>query len=248
MRNTFLTGDSLTMLQTLPDESVQCVVTSPPYWGLRDYGTPAQAWGGDPGCRHDWEEHLQPAAEGTLTLNGNSALRAGHQGSNSATMKPKLSAFCCRCNAWRGSLGLEPSPELFISHLVEIFAEVRRVLRRDGTLWLNLGDSYSGSWGNYHPHSDGGKRGNKLRDSSSWNRPGYDGTKAMLPPTANCPGLKPKDLVMMPARVAIALQADGYYPQTQGPCDDAGAGCDCAAGGRVLFAERYHLGEAEPHA
>jgi len=132
----------------LADKSVQCVVTSPPYFGLRDYGV-------------------------------------------------------------NGQLGLEATPELYVEHMVAVFREVRRVCRDDATVWLNLGDSYSGSWGNYHPNSPPGKHGQRLKETARWNRPAYS-SQDFLPPTANC-GLKPKDLVGIPWRVAFALQADGWY-------------------------------------
>jgi DNA modification methylase len=135
----------------LADESVHCVVTSPPYWGLRDYGM----------------------------------------------AKDK-------------QLGLESTPEEYVANMVAVFREVRRVLRKDGTLWLNLGDSYAGSWGSYHPHSPPGKHGQRLKETSRWNRPAYS-SQEFLPPTAKCKGLKPKDLCGIPWRVAFALQADGWY-------------------------------------
>jgi DNA modification methylase len=112
------------------------VVTSPPYWGLRDYGT-------------------------------------------------------------EGQLGLEPTPEAYVAAMVEVFREVRRVLRSDGTVWLNLGDSYAndGKWGG----SSGGKHVEALHGNSGIGRGKRD------------TGLKPKDLVGIPWRVAFALQADGWY-------------------------------------
>lgn len=131
-RLTILQGDCVEKLNTLASESVHCCVTSPPYWGLRDYGV-------------------------------------------------------------AGQIGLEKSPEEYVAKMVEVFREVRRVLRGDGTLWLNLGDSYAtnvhtGDWGlsaNDTPRNTPGPR---------------------IPP-----GLKPKDLCGIPWRVAFALQADGWY-------------------------------------
>ena len=149
MRDSILHGDCLEVLKRLPSESVHCIVTSPPYWGLRDYGAP-------------------------------------------------------------GQLGLEPTPEEYVAALVEVFAEARRVLRGDGTLWLNLGDSYAGSWGNYAPGGIKGKQRPKSERGKRWERRAY-GDTTMLPPTANVPGLKPKDLVGIPWRVAFALQADGWW-------------------------------------
>lgn len=134
-----ITGDALAALSGLPDQSVNCCVTSPPYWGLRDYGQ-------------------------------------------------------------EGQIGLEETPEAYVARLVEVFREVRRVLKDDGTLWLNLGDSYAGS----------GK--------GAWDRtdvqkevyvPKPRGREASMPKVP--PGLKSKDLVGIPWRVAFALQADGWY-------------------------------------
>jgi DNA modification methylase len=131
-----LQGDALATLRTLPDQSINCCVTSPPYWGLRDYGV-------------------------------------------------------------RGQLGLEATPEEYVVHIVEVFREVRRVLRDDGTLWCNLGDSYAASTkgsGGHNPKQD--SNAGSWHDARRWRIPG---------------GLKPKDLVGIPWRVAFALQADGWY-------------------------------------
>jgi len=112
-------GNTLSVLNTLPSESIDCVITSPPYWGLRSYSTNGQVWSGDNGgdnnCKHEW---------GT-------------------------GAYCQLCNAWRGELGLEPTFQLYIEHLQTIFDEVYRVLKKTGTCWVNLGDSFNGS-GNKH--------------------------------------------------------------------------------------------------
>jgi len=105
---------------------------------------------------------------------------------------------------------LEPTPELYVKHLVGIFREVRRVLRPDGTLWLNLAASYSGSWGNYHPNSPPAKHGQRLKETARWDRRAYE-SQQFLPPTANCQGFKSKDMVPIPWMVAIALQADGWW-------------------------------------
>lgn len=118
-------------LRSLPDESVQCMITSPPYWGMRDYNTP-------------------------------------------------------------GQLGSEPTPELYVQHMVEVCREARRVLRKDGVFFLNVGDSYANS----------GQTGNDRRGKLT------NGGKPRYTPVA---GLKHKDLVMVPARVALALQADEWW-------------------------------------
>jgi DNA modification methylase len=109
-----ITGHVMDALAAVPSESVHCVVTSPPYFGLRDYGVEPQVWGGDPEHSHAWGGQFWDH---------------------------------CACGSWRGSLGLEPTLDLYLDHMVEIFRELWRVLRKDGTVWLNLGSSYAGSWG-----------------------------------------------------------------------------------------------------
>ena len=132
LRNVILCGDVREQLRLIPDETVNCVVTSPPYWGLRDYGT--ASWeGGDPDHAHRGRDERQ-AAPG-------SAKQASSQGAN------YVYAGDCSCGAVRvdNQIGLEPTPEEYVCNMVDVFREVRRVLRKDGTLWLNLGDSYAGS-------------------------------------------------------------------------------------------------------
>jgi DNA modification methylase len=107
-------------------------------------------------------------------------------------------------------IGLEDTPEAYIARLVEVFHEVRRVLRDDGTLWCNIGDSYAGSWGNYAPGGIKGVQRSRSEEGERWERKAYQDT-TFLPPTARVKGLKPKDLMMIPARLAIALQSDGWY-------------------------------------
>lgn len=150
-----LRGDVRDRLRELPDESVHCVVTSPPYWGLRDYGV-------------------------------------------------------------EGQLGLEPTPEEFVATLVAVFREVRRVLRSDGTAWVNMGDSYAGG-------GRGGDTGSvTLQGSRQGQEESRKGQRAMtesrrrdnepIPRSdVKVSGLKPKDLLGMPWRLAFALQADGWW-------------------------------------
>lgn len=131
-----LHGDCRDILPTLPEKSVHCCVTSPPYWGLRDYGVV-------------------------------------------------------------GQLGLEPTPDEYVANLVEVFREVWRVLRDDGTAWLNLGDSYA---------TQPGKGSNVPQ--TKWAANSYPESAAHR--SQDC-GVKPKNLVGIPWRVAFALQADGWY-------------------------------------
>lgn len=203
-------GDALEVLRTLPSESVHTCCTSPPYWGLRCYGVPPSIWGGDPACEHEWGDVLPPKPG-----RGNKPGDIASSGLTNPERQDKIvrasdSGAFCRCGAWRGTFGLEPTPALYVEHAVMVFREVRRVLRDDGTLWLNLGSSYAGSWGNYHPDSPPGKHGQRLKETARWNRPAYE-SQEFLPPSANVQGFKPKDMVPIPWMVAMALQADGWY-------------------------------------
>jgi DNA modification methylase len=155
MINQTIIGDSLTVLKTLPDELVDCVVTSPPYWGLRDYGV-------------------------------------------------------------EGQIGLEKTPEEYVAKIVEIFREVKRVLKKEGTCWLNLGDSYAGSG-----KGQGEQAGEKQKTNREWGKSPHDFGRQGETSTVSTlergrgfysgNGLKPKDLVGIPWRCAFALQADGWW-------------------------------------
>jgi DNA modification methylase len=187
-----LRGDALDVLASLPDGLAQTCITSPPYWGLRDYGVAPRVWGGEPGCRHRWgagergrRSDLLPCEE------SRSQARLGRD-ARQAAAGLQGGCFCRRCGAWKGCLGLEPDPDLYISHLVAVLREAHRVLREDGTLWLVLGDSFAAN------------RSYQVRDRKR-GEPGG-------PLPARVPeALKPKDLVGIPWRVAFALQADGWW-------------------------------------
>ncbi len=188
-------GDALEVLRGLPDGSVDCCVTSPPYWGLRDYGT--GAWkSGDPDC-----DHQKPFSEATLQSSGLNLAKDRANTQSNVGSKHGNGAYrylCAKCGAHRvdRQLGLEATPDLYVAAMVAVFAEVRRVLADHGTLWLNIGDSYAntGNW-------------NQERINS-----GVDGRPNLPTPTkAMPPGLKPKDLCGIPWRLAFALQADGWW-------------------------------------
>lgn len=139
-----IVGDCIDGMRTLPDQSVSCCVTSPPYFGLRDYGVD-------------------------------------------------------------GQIGLEATPDAFVARLVDVFREVRRVLRDDGTLWLNLGDSYGSFGGN--TYSGFNERWSGTGGAGSKQDATLYGVTAHKADT----GLRPKNLLGIPWRVAFALQADGWY-------------------------------------
>jgi DNA modification methylase len=192
-------GDCRAVLAEMPAESVHCVVTSPPYWGLRDYGT--AAWdGGDEACDH---------------AVGGQVAQTKHPAEGHATgQRPGVDASLCRkCGAVRidSQLGLEPTPEAYVENMVAVFREVRRVLRADGTLWLNLGDSYASSPpGNTTKGVSGSSTLHGVNGESGRYRETLDAGHATKRNTV-VSGLKPKDLVGIPWRVAFALQADGWY-------------------------------------
>lgn len=186
-------GDCRSVLRGLPAESVHTIVTSPPYWALRKYDTDPQVWGGDPNHAHEWEEGPRihkggPHGPGLMKKGSRSVVEA------QAKVKDFTAGAFCDCGSWRGELGLESTPELFVEHIVEVFREVRRVLRSDGTLWINIGDTYAGS----SPKPGIGN------DPKSPARDGQRGTR-------NVPGYKQGDLMGIPWMVAFALRADGWY-------------------------------------
>ena len=185
--NKIIQGDALTVLKALPNSFVQCVVTSPPYWGLRSYlpdmVTPDE---GTPQWVFDELEKSCVKHVTTLSIQGGIRHVITYRKSD---IPEHLQQYFKPAE-----LGLEPTPEEFVEKTVEIFREVRRILRPDGVCFLNLGDSYSagGNGGHFHGHT----------------RRGGDFTGCRKKPP---PGLKPKDLVGIPWRVAFALQADGWY-------------------------------------
>ena len=175
MNATLLQGDARQVLRRLPEGIVRCAVTSPPYYGLRDYGLPPLIWGGDPLCSHQWAIHgtksVSPQRDNWDGVGGvQTRLRGLSRGEQSWTKETakELSqgATCACCGAWRGSLGLEPTPSAFVAHLVEVLEEVKRVLTDDGTLWLNLGSSFVGSNAIRERHENGGRSG-RLRSADT---------------------------------------------------------------------------------
>lgn len=135
-----LRGHVLDMLAGLPERSVHMVWTSPPYWGLRSYGTEPQVWGGDAECTHRWEDATIIDSR-HLPEDVPTRKQASNTGSLNRGVRP--GEACHRCHAWRGEHGMEPSLDLWLQHEVLIWRAVRRVLRDDGTIWINIGDAYA---------------------------------------------------------------------------------------------------------
>lgn len=134
--NIIYLGDCIKSLSNIPDNSVDCCVTSPPYYALRDYGT--GHWeGGDPNC-----PHYRTSKASDKTATGHKRMQEIGSPLGDAIYK----AVCPLCGAVRvdDQIGLEDTPEAYIAKLTEVFQQVRRVLKPEGTLWLNIGDSYYG--------------------------------------------------------------------------------------------------------
>lgn len=185
-----LVGDVRSRLQEIEANSVQAVITSPPYWGLRDYGT-AIYEGGNPNCPHSISAYAD-----TLRGQDNIRVTAPHRGGDVSK--------CHLCGATRldQQIGLEQTPQAYVQEMVQLFQEVRRVLKDDGTLWLNLGDSYSSM-------RDSKAVPDTLRGDS--NGTAVESAANRNPLNLRLAGLKHKDLVGIPWRVALALQEDGWY-------------------------------------
>jgi len=143
-------GHAIDVLRELSPESVDCCINSPPYWGLRTYKTEPQIWDSKDGCQHEWGKesikNFSPQRDNSGGLVLNAIDTRGQQSfTGGTTAKASQGNFCLHCGAWRGELGLEPTIELYISHLIQIFNEVRRVLKPTGSCWVNIDDSYNSS-------------------------------------------------------------------------------------------------------
>ncbi len=177
----------------LADGSVHTIVTSPPYYGLRDYGT-AKWEGGDPDCKHyiagDGEPGITHAGEKQQTNHG--SMRVAKD-------------ICPHCGATRidEQIGLEQTPDAYIAILVEVFRECKRILRDDGTLWVNIGDSYASMKSRYSQKAQS-LNGGKPQDNE------FQGNKTDLYHHPEL-GLKDKDLIGIPWMLAFALRADGWW-------------------------------------
>lgn len=182
-------GDALEVLRTMPDESVNCCITSPPYYGLRDYGT-AKWEGGDAECSHK-ERMARGDTERETPGGRGGSFRGG---------EIQYRELCAQCGATRvdSQIGLERTPTEYIARLVEVFREVRRVLKSDGTLWVNIGDSYSA-------HPEQRKTTDKVGLKQETNR----GSNSV--PSRCVDGLKRKDLIGIPWTLAFALRDDGWW-------------------------------------
>jgi len=182
------------------NNSFHTIITSPPYWGLRKYaGEQGRIWGGDPECEHEWEIG-KPANYRSSDSHPGALQSIATQNRNELT-----SNACSKCGAYYGALGLEPTPELYIQHIVEICRELKRILRDDGVLWLNMGDCYSPQSSHPAKPETRAKQSAKTNDFNQRSR--YLCDERKRPALKNA---KAGDLLLMPHRIALALQADGW--------------------------------------
>lgn len=183
-----LTGNAKDKLKELEDNSVQCCVTSPSYYGLRDYGT-GKWLGGDPNCKH-----YRTSKYSANDCTGHKAMGDAGQAVGDAIYK----SVCPLCGAVRvdEQIGLEETPEEYVERLVEVFREVKRVLKDDGTLWINIGDSYVSNISNNR---------NFIYDD------GRGGNQSIIAEHVLSDEYKQKDLYGIPWMLAFALRKDGWY-------------------------------------
>lgn len=203
-----LVGDAATRLKELPDNYVNCVVTSPPYYGLRDYGTAGEWEGGnDPSCKHVLHHRAkQPQAVHGRTNGQQWVLDSGKTIYPNAGISIGNNTFkCSLCEATKTDyqIGLETTPDDYIESMIEVCKEVKRVLRSDGTFWLNVGDSYT---------SSGSRRQTNDPKTTSYMKDEDRNTKIN---GVSVSGLKPKNLIGIPWLLAFALQKDGWILRSE---------------------------------
>lgn len=230
-------GDVRAVLRALPGGSAQCVVTSPPYWALRDYGIEPSVWGGAEACAHEWADSTRQAERYTGKRKWQHiAAEAMAAGVNVRDVDPNAwghpqksdTSICTICGAWRGALGLEPTPALFIAHTVEVFREVYRVLRDDGVLWLNIGDSYASGGGSHGGASGLRPERNDLGERAAAADTGFRGSRSRggraaspihADPAATAyegpnryplAGIHAKELIGIPWMLAFAMRDAGW--------------------------------------
>ncbi len=164
MRFTVINKPVLEALEKIPDETIDCVVTSPPYYALRFYKEAETVWGGDPNCAHEWHDVTQDRLRGnrnTRRLRGQAhgaTALVGNQLHDAQPPELPNGEVCSKCSAWHGQLGGEINYKLYLDHLLLVTSELKRVLKPTGVLWWNMGDTYSGSGGAGGDYNAGGIR------------------------------------------------------------------------------------------
>lgn len=199
-------GDCRGILKELEKESVNCIVSSPPFWGLRRYAGPQeQVWDSMiTQCEHQWQEAPPRRPRNKSDIKDIYSKQATVEGS---AYKASGGDFCSICGAWRGALGLEPTPELYVKHLIEILELMRKVLRKDGVVFINLDDTRASSPpGNKELLSTFPQSGDE-----TWWEGGKPKKSHMTRASFKHTVIKPKDLCLIPERFVIACQEVGWY-------------------------------------
>jgi len=162
-RNSIQIGDCIDVLGRLPEKSISAAISSPPYWGLRDYGIPGRVWGGGaPDCQHEWQAQAPRRNRSDADIKDPASKQATNP---SNAYRATGGDSCVKCGAWFGSHGLEPDLAMYVAHEVEVLRAIRRVLRDDGVVWWNLGDSYAS--GETKPHKSS-RSPKELQNNSGW--------------------------------------------------------------------------------
>ena len=231
MKHVLINKNILEALKEIPDESIDCIITSPPYYGLRSYKGADTVWDGDKNCQHDfndvdnYHDNLRYRGENSIIRNEKNqeihpiATRRPNAsgGHNSKKLQIKetenfqesvdydnritTSYLCSRCGAWKGQLGLEPSYEMYLGHLMLITKELKRVLKETGTMFWNVGDSYTGNTGNR-----GGWPDSKYSVSKE---EAIENGQAIFM-KADYGNIQQKSLMLLPERFAIRMVDDGW--------------------------------------
>ena len=219
---TVIRGHVIDALRPLPEKSVQCIVTSPPFFGLRRYevcvcgsdskpdpncswcegtgmikGMEPQLWGGDPSCAHEWVN--TPPRRNRAADDASGAISKGNSGASYDAEGGKL---CSLCGGWLGQLGLEPTHLMYIDHMILVGRELYRVLRDDGIFWMEIGDSYV-------THQSGVIGEARWRTSGLRNQT-HIGNEQAGSIDKRILGLKEKNMALIPQRLAIAFQDEGW--------------------------------------
>lgn len=199
-------GDCRDVLKILEKGSVDIVVTSPPYWGLRDYKTKPIIFDGLSGCKHNWDIETK---SGDMKFRGKNSI-VGNYANPEIWSGNNKGHFCSLCGAWRGQVGLEPTPELYLKHLLDFFSDIKLKLKAKGNCFVNLGDTYWGGKGKngYELPNEAIERKSKGQTIQNfYNVPWY---MEMRPNNGKHDVIKTKSLYMIPERFAWGMIERGW--------------------------------------
>jgi len=205
-------GNALVVLPQLEAESVQCVVTSPPYWGLRKYAGEQEIVWGDNHCQHQWMDYkatLQHENRNFQRGTQEEVISEGRNLTHIHKYSQLKAGFCSLCGAWRGAYGLEPTPEMYVQHTIEFLRAIRRVLRKDGIVFWNIKDTYiTGKGSCFNP-------GGGPNSWQSWIDRAVNYPRGRDAPNRMFTAIPGNNLALIPSRIAIAAQEDGWVVRSE---------------------------------